>query len=273
MRAEQRGSELVEATPAEGFSAKAAARARSLLWAKSAPAGSFPAIFHPSITGLFVHEALGHNAEADAVLAGDSLLRDRLGTRVASECITIVDDATLPGAWGSYQYDSEGVAGQRRRLVENGVLTGYLHSLETAAKMGVAPNGCARADGFMSRPIVRMSNTMILPGEASLEELLRDIDVGILLQGGQWGYVRCENGQYTCHAGEGVMIRDGQLAEHVRDVSVSGLTLDTLANVLGVSRDFELATPGNCGKEGQTMSTNGGGPYVKVGEIVVGGQG
>ena len=272
VKAKQCGFELVEQTPAEEFSVKAAARAVSLLWADPAPAGSFPAVFHPSITGLLVHEAVGHNAEADTVLAGQSILAGKLGAKVAADCVTILDDATIPGSWGTYQYDSEGVTGQRRVLVENGVLKGYLHSLETAAKMGVAPNGSARADGFMSRPIVRMSNTMIQPGEQSLEDLIRDIDLGILLRGGQWGYVWSEKGQYTCHAGEGVMIRNGELAEQVRDVSVSGMTLDTLANVLGVSRDFELAMPGSCGKEGQSMSTNGGGPYVKIKEIVVGGQ-
>jgi TldD protein len=271
-RGRQSGFELVEGTPASEFSVKAAERALSLLAAPPAPAGKFPAVFHPSITGLLVHEAIGHNTEADHVLAGQSILEGKLGTKVAAECITIVDDSTIPGSWGSYGYDSEGVAGQRRVLVENGVLKGFLHSLETAARMGVQPSGSARADGFMHRPIVRMSNTLIQPGKTTLEELMGDIDLGILLRGGQWGYVHCEKGQYTCHAGEGVMIRNGQLAEQVRDVSISGMTLETLANALGVSRDFELEMPGNCGKSGQSMPVNGGGPYVKVKEIVVGGQ-
>ena len=272
IRAQQAGFELVEATPAEELSGKAAALALSLLSARPAPAGEFPAVFHPSITGLLVHEAIGHNAEADHVAAGQSILEGKLGTRLAADCISILDDATIPGSWGSYQYDSEGVPGQRRVIVEKGLLKGFLHSLETAAKMGVAPNGCARADGFVNRPIVRMSNTMISPGEMSLEELIADIDLGLLLRAGQWGYVWCEKGQYTCHAGEGVMIRNGELAEQVRDVSVSGMTLETLANVSAISRDFELAMPGNCGKNGQRMAVNGGGPYVKIKEIVVGGQ-
>jgi len=272
-RARQSGFELVEEIPGSEFSAKAAERAVSLLSAPPAPAGKLPAIFHPSIAGLLVHEAIGHNTEGDLVLTGQSILGGKLGTQVAADCISIVDDSTIPRSWGSYTYDSEGVPGQRRALVEKGVLKGFLHSLETAAKMGVAPNGSARADGFQHRPIVRMSNTMILPGESSLEELMRDIDLGILLRGGQWGYVQSEKGQYTCHAGEGVMIRNGQLAEQVRDVSISGMTLETLANVLGVSRDFELRMPGNCGKNGQSMPVNGGGPYVRVREIVVGGQG
>jgi len=272
VRAAQSGFELVEATPAADFSAKAAKRAVSLLSAPAAPAGTFPAIFHPSITGLLVHEALGHNTEADLVLAGQSILDGKLGTKVAADCINVVDDSGLPSSWGSYCYDSEGTPGGRRVIVEKGVLKGFLHSLETAGRMGAAPSGSARADGFSHRPIVRMSNTMILPGKASLEELIADIDLGILLRAGQWGYVWCEKGQYTCHAGEGVMIRNGQLAEQVRDVSVSGMVLETLANALGVSRDFEVQMPGNCGKDGQSMPVNGGGPYVKVREIVVGGQ-
>ncbi len=272
VRAGQAGFELVEATPAADFSLKAAERAVSLLSAPAAPAGTFPAIFHPSIAGLLVHEALGHNIEADHVLAGQSILDGKLGTRVAADCITVVDDSTVPGSWGSFRYDSEGVPGGRRVIVENGVLKGFLHSLETAGKMGVAPNGSARADGFSHRPIVRMSNTMILPGQSSLEELIADIDLGILLRAGQWGYVWCEKGQYTCHAGEGVMIRDGKLAEQVRDVSVTGMVLETLASALGVSSDFELEMPGNCGKNGQSMPVNGGGPYIKVRDVVVGGQ-
>jgi TldD protein len=273
MRAGQAGFELIEATAANDFSAKAAGLAVSLLSAQPAPAGKFPVVFHPSIAGLLVHEAIGHNTEADHVLAGQSILEGKLGTDVAADSISIVDDSGLPGSWGSYRYDSEGVPGQRRVLVDKGRLTGLLHSLETAAKMGVEPNGAARADGFGNRPIVRMSNTMILPGALTLDELIADIDLGLLLRGGQWGYVHCEKGQYTCHAGEGVMIRNGQLAEQVRDVSVSGMTLETLANALGVSKDFELRMPGNCGKSGQSMPVNGGGPYVKVKEIVVGGQG
>ena len=271
-RARKSGFELVEGTSGSEFSEKAARRALSLLSAPPAPAGKLPAIFHPSIAGLLVHEAIGHNTEGDLVLTGQSILAGKLDTQIAADCISIVDDSTIPNSWGSYAYDSEGVAGRRRLLVDRGVLKGFLHSLETAAKMGVAPSGSARADGFMHAPIVRMSNTMILPGESTLEELMRDIDHGILLRGGQWGYVQSEKGQYTCHAGEGVMIRDGQLAEQVRDVSISGMTLDTLANALGVSRDFEMEMPGNCGKNGQSMPVNGGGPYVKVKEVVVGGQ-
>jgi len=266
------GFELVEETPPSEFSVKAAKTAVKLLSARRAPAGKFPVVFHPSITGLLTHEAIGHNAEADHVLSGSSIIEGKLGEKIASDVVTIVDDATIPGVWGSYSYDSEGTPAARRVLVDKGVLVGYLHSLETAARIGVQPNGSARAQDYHSRPIVRMSNTFILPGTLSFEDLIRDIDLGVYLLGGEWGYVYCERGQYTCHAGEGYLIRNGQLAEHLRDVSVSGMTLETLANIDACSSDFEMKMPGTCGKNGQGMPVDNGGPHVRVKEMVVGGQ-
>jgi TldD protein len=181
------GFELVEKLDPEEFSLKAARQALSLLSAQPAPAGKFPVIFHPSVTGLLTHEAIGHNAEADSILAGESIIDGKLGEQIASDVVTIIDDATLPGYWGSYKYDSEGVPASRRVLIDRGKLVGYLHSMETAAKLGVKPNGSARADGYYSRPIVRMSNTFILPGDMTFEEMLRDIDLGIFLTGTSWG--------------------------------------------------------------------------------------
>lgn len=266
------GFELIEETPPADFSIKAANTAVSLLSARKAPAGKFPVVFHPSITGLLTHEAIGHNAEADHVLSGSSIIEGKLGQRIASDAVSIVDDATIPGVWGSYSYDSEGTPSSRRVLVDQGVLTGYMHSLETAAKMGVAPNGSARAQDYYHRPIVRMSNTFIVPGTLSFEALIRDIDLGIYLLGGEWGYVMSEQGQYTCHAGEGYIIRNGQIKEHLRDVSVSGLTLETLMNIDACSSAFEMKMPGTCGKSGQGMPVDNGGPHVRVRELVVGGQ-
>ncbi len=271
-RTRQAGYEFIESLTPEDVTVKAAVRAVSLLEAKRAPAGKFTVVFHPSITGLLTHEALGHNAEADAVLSGKSILEGKLGEQIAAECITIIDDATIPGSAGSYAYDSEGTPGQRRVIVENGVLKGFMHSLETAGRMGVAPNGSARAQGFSNRPIVRMSNTFIEPGTTPFDELLEGVDEGVYLQAGQWGYVFCERGQYTCSAGEGRVIRNGQLAEHLRDVCISGMTLETLMTADAISNAFEMEMGGMCGKSGQSMHVNGGGPHVRVRDVVVGGQ-
>jgi TldD protein len=266
------GFELIERTSAEDFTVKAAKLALSLLTASPPPAGKFPVIFHPSVTGLLTHEAIGHNAEADHVLSGGSIIAGKMGEKIASELVTIIDDSTIPGKWGSFEYDSEGTPSARRVIVENGVLKGYMHSLETAAKMGVKPNGSARAQDYSNRPIIRMSNTFIEPGKSTFEELVNGIDLGIYLKGGEYGYVFCERGQYTCHAGEAVMIRNGQLAEQLRDVSVAGMTLETLANIDAISNDFEMKMPGMCGKDGQGMYVDNGGPHIRVKELVVGGQ-
>lgn len=271
-RAALAGYELVRNLEPEEFTVRAAQRAVDLLSARPAPAGVFPVVFHPSITGLLTHEALGHNAEADGVWAGESILAGRLGEEIASPEVTIVDDPTLPGSYGSYRYDDEGTPAQRTVIIERGRLTNYLHSLESAARLGQSPNGHGRADGFSFPPIVRMSNTFLAPGEATFEELLRGIDRGIYLAQGHWGYVFVEKGHFTCHASESRMIENGELGELLRDVSVSGLTLEVLRDIDAVGSDFEMMMPGTCGKNGQGAPINAGGPHVRVRRLVVGGQ-
>jgi len=271
-KAQISGFELLEEISPEEFSIRAAHKATQLLSAKPAPAGSFPVVFHPSITGLLVHEALGHNAEADHVWTGESILEGKLGEKIASALVTIVDDPTISNSYGSYKYDSEGTPSQRCILIEKGVLKGFLHSLETASKFGTSPNGSARAQNYAYCPVVRMSNTFMEPGPAAFEEIVKPIERGIFLDHGQWGYVFVERGQYTCHAGSGRMIEHGRLGEPLRDVSVAGLTLETLKDIEAISSDFEMDMPGHCGKAGQGVPVNTGGPYVRVKSLIVGGQ-
>ncbi len=252
---------------------KAAEKAVRLLSAKKAPAGVFPVVLHPTVVGVFIHEAFGHNAEADLILAGESILEGKLGHSVASELVNVVDDATLPQLWGSYAYDSEGTPAQRRQIIRNGELVGLMHSRESAGRMGLPPNGSARADGYHSMPIVRMSNTMLEAGETPVEEIIAGVDEGVLFEDGRWGYVFCQKGQYTLNAGCGRMIRRGELAETVRDVCMCGMVIETIHKVDAVSKEFELAWGGGmCGKNGQSMPVSGGGPYVRVADMVVGGQ-
>lgn len=266
------GYELIDEMDAGELGVSAVEKALVLLTARPAPAGTFPVIFDPSATGLFTHEALGHNAEADGVWAGTSIIAGRVGEKIAAECVTIVDDPTVEGKFGYYLYDSEGVPARRRVIIEKGVLKGFLHSLETAARFGVEPNGAGRAEGHTARPIVRMSNTFTEPGESSLEEMIKSIDRGIYLRDAQGGYVFTERGQFTCRAGQAVMIEKGELGEPLRDVSVAGLTLEILGNVEMVGSDLEIGWPGFCGKGGQSAPTAIGGPHVKVKALVVGGQ-
>ena len=266
------GAELLRRTTAEELSVQAAAKALELLKAKPAPAGRFTVIFHPSITGLLVHEALGHNAEADGVWAGQSILEGRLGETLAPPEVSIYDDSTLEGGFGSFGYDSEGMAGRKRPIIEQGRLVGFLHSLETAAKFKAAPTGSARAESYECQPIVRMSNTYMARGTVPLEEMIRGVERGVYLMDGHWGYVFVQKGQFICHAGQARMIEKGRLGEPLRNVSISSLTLEALKHMDAVGDDFEVKMPGMCGKEGQSAPTDCGGPHVRVQDVVVGGQ-
>ncbi|MBC7327613.1 TldD/PmbA family protein [bacterium] len=267
-----KGYELVEEIEPEEFSLKAANKAIQLLSASPPPAGVFPAILDPEVVGLFVHEALGHNSEADAVWSGQSIIKDKKGQAIAAPCVTIIDDATIEEAFGFYFYDSEGTPARKNVIIKDGILMDYLYNLETAAKLEANPTGNARAEGYEVPPIVRMSNTFMAPGDWTFEEMLKEIKEGVYLKGGRWGYVYPERGQFTFNVEEAWLIKDGELKEHLRDVSMSGMTLETLKKIKGVSRDFKLASPGYCGKNGQTAFVDNGGPYILVEEITVGGR-
>ncbi|NLO72905.1 MAG: TldD/PmbA family protein [candidate division WS1 bacterium] len=271
-RANGRGYEVFAELDPEAFAGQTARRALDLLQAAPPPAGKLEAVVDPKITGLLVHEAFGHNCEADLVWAGESIVSDKLGQPVASPLITIMDDPTLEGRNGSYRYDSEGTPAQAHPLVVDGILQGFMHSLETAARLEATPNGAARAGGAMDPPQVRMSNTFIAPGTTSLAEMIADIEHGIYLTGGKWGYVATERGQFTCNAEQGFEICQGKIGRRYRNVSFSGLTLETLRQVTAVGADLEFEMGGMCGKGGQGVPVDTGGPHMRIAELVIGGQ-
>lgn len=271
-RAGRQGFEIVEELDAEEFAGKTADRAVSLLSAEPAPSGKFDVVIDPLICGLLVHEAFGHNAEADAIWTGNSILAGKLGQPAASELVTITDDPTRPNLNGSFEYDHEGVRAERHIIVEEGVLQGYLHSLETAARLGMRPNGAARAQGHQDVPIVRMSNTAIEPGDWSVDEMLAETRQGLYLVGGAWGYVYTAAGQFTCNVEEAFLIDNGSLATHFRNVCIAGMTLETLSNVWAVGNDLRFELGGVCGKDGQAAAVDSGGPHVAIRGVVVGGQ-
>lgn len=266
------GYEMIQELDPEDFAANTARKAVEMLSAKRAPAGKFDVVIDSIICGLLVHEAFGHNCEADAVWAGESILRGKLGQKVAAESVTIYDDPTLPNLNGSFRYDDEGTPAQKHLLVENGVLRGYLHSLETAARMGAVPQGSARAQGHSYPPIVRMSNTYIAPGGWKFEEMLADMKHGLYLSGGHWGYVFTAQGQFTCNVERAYAVEDGELGQLYRNVCISGLTLETLQKVTAVGDDLRFELGGTCGKDGQAAPVDSGGPHLRITDVVVGGQ-
>ena len=253
------GLELLE--EAERLAEVACERALRLLEARRAPSGVMKVVMDPRLTGVFVHEALGHAAEADHVLRGESVLEGMLGREIAAEGVSIYDDPTIEGSPGCYLYDAEGVRGRRRVLVERGVLKGYLHTRETAGAMGVEEGGNARAQGYTFPPLPRMSNTCMSPGDAELEELLEGAGRGVFLGGSRGGEVDTARGVFQFNAEEGYLIEGGELTRPVRDVSLSGETLEILRRIELVGRRVEMS-PGYCGKDSQLVPVGDSAPAV-----------
>jgi TldD protein len=215
---------------------------------------------------VFIHEAVGHASEADTVLEGDSCIEGMLGKAVGSELVTVRDDPTLE-RYGYYPYDSEGVPSRPTAIIEKGVLRSYLNSRETALKFSGHP-GNARAGGLM-RPVVRMSNTFIDNGDMSLEEVFEGVD-GIYLKGSRGGQVNTGEGIFQFNAVMGYIVKDGELKEPIRDVSISDQTLKTLKNIVRVADDLKFSS-GRCGKAGQGVPVADGSPHVMIKDAVVGG--
>lgn len=261
------GYEVFDVERPQKVGEMAAKRAVSQLEAKSPKGGTFSAILGPNVVGTFVHEAFGHLAEADLTLAG-SVISNKLGKKVASDVVTLLDDGTVDGAFGSFKYDDEGVPAQKTLLVKNGVVTGLMHSRETAHQFGADPTGNARAEDFRVEPIVRMRNTYIQPRDHSFEELVEDVKFGYYLKSFRGGQANLD-GTFQVGIQEAYEIVDGEVGEPVRDVSISGNTLETLLKVDAVGKEFEL-WPGVCGK-GQAAFVSDGGANTRIKGVLVGG--
>lgn len=266
----QGGLEVIQACDLVGLGEQAQRAALRLLTAERAPSGKMPLIADRDLTGVYIHEALGHPCEADLVAAGDSCLDGKLGQQIGNEIVTVVDDPTMMGGYGAYPVDDEGVDTREKVLIKNGVLTEYLNHRETAHHFGVDPNGGARAQDGLHHPLVRMSNTMIQGGHhADMDELMEDIEYGVYACGTRGGQVDTGRGSFQFAAQEAWLIENGELTRPLKDVSVSGLTLQILKNVDGLTRDAQLASPGFCGK-GQTVPVGDGGPVMRIREALVG---
>ena len=262
--------ELIRRDPAR-IGASASKEAVKLLGAALPPSGKMPVILHPTIGGLFVHEAVGHASEADHAKK-ESIFNSKLGEKIGSENLNIVDDSCLKGKHGSYMYDDEGVRGKKTVIFRKGVLESYLHSRETAGLMGVEPTGNGRAQSPNFLPIVRMSNTYFDKGDRETDELFEGVKKGIYMKGFKGGEVNPVDGTFTFGVEQGYMIEDGKKTKLVKDCAMSGLILDVLKKIDAVGKDLWLDGVGFCGKEGQAVPVSDGGPHFRVSELLVGGQ-
>ncbi len=250
---------------------EACTTARNLLHAVIPKGGEYPVIADGALTSVFVHEALGHAAEADNLLSNSTCLKGNEGKQIGSNHVTIYDDATVPDSWGSFFYDDEGIPAHKTKLMDKGIFTSYLHSRETAAKTGYGLTGNARAQNSSSPPLVRMSNTYIEPGDADFEEMVAEVKNGIFLRGSKGGQVDPIKGNFQFSAQDGFSIKNGELGEYLRAVSLAGKTLEIIKNIAMVQDKFEGGFPGHCGKNGQSVPVHGENPCILMTKAVVGG--
>ncbi len=246
-------------------------RAVELLKAPQVKGGEYTVVLDPVLAGVFIHEAFGHLSEADHVYESDHLKEIMvLGRRFGGPHLNVVDGGAIPNLRGSYEYDDEGTPATRTDLIREGVLVGRLHSRETAAKMGEAPSGNARAINYKFPPIVRMTNTIIEPGEATFEDMIADIMEGVYVRNWYGGMTSME--MFTFSAREAYMVRNGKVEELLRPVMLSGNLFTTLQNLDAIAGDLEMNQGGGCGKAGQSpLPVSNGSPHIRIQSCLVGG--
>jgi TldD protein len=243
--------------------------ALDLLKAAPVAGGTYNVVLNQDMAGVFTHEAFGHFSEAD--LIEDSTMRERMqiGSRLGNEALNITDDPTMPGQLGFYRYDDEGVKARRTSLMEQGVLTGRLHSRRTAAAFGEAPTGHCVAEDYRYAPIVRMGNIFIEPAGNSFEDLLSRLGDGLYILDHKGGQTSGEN--FTFGAQYGYTVKDGKKGGMVRDINVSGDLYLTLKNITAVGNDLMFSKTGGCGKGQLNIRSCHGGPHVLIKDVVIGG--
>ncbi len=254
------------------YARQAVSQALTNLDARPAPAGTMTVVLGPGWPGVLLHEAVGHGLEGDFNRKGSSAFSGRLGQRVASPGVTVVDDGTMPGRRGSLTVDDEGTPTQRNVLIEDGVLRGYLQDSLNARLMKMPLTGNARRESFAHLTMPRMTNTYMLAGPHDPNEIIRSVKKGLYATNFAGGQVDITNGKFVFSAAEAYMIEDGKVTYPVKGATLIGNGPDSLTRVSMIGNDLALDTGiGTCGKEGQSVPVGVGQPTLKIDGLTVGG--
>jgi TldD protein len=242
------------------------------LESEDAPAGAMPVVLGAGWPGVLLHEAVGHGLEGDFNRKGSSVFAGKIGEQVTSPLCTIVDDGTMKDRRGSLNIDDEGVSGQYNTLIENGVLKGYMQDKHNASLMGVAPTGNGRRESFAHLPMPRMTNTYMLPGEHTPEEIISTVKKGIYAPNFAGGQVDITSGKFVFSTSEAYLIEDGKITRPVKGATLIGSGIEAMQQVSMVGNDLEIDQGvGVCGKAGQSVPVGVGQPTLKLDSITVGG--
>ena len=245
-------------------------RGELLLTAKPAPAGEFPVVIESGFGGVIFHEACGHGLETTSVAKNRSVFCGKIGTRVANECVTAIDDGTIEEGWGSLKFDDEGNPTQKTVLIENGILKNYMSDQMGAKLMNIPVTGSARRQSYKFAPTSRMRNTFIQAGKTPTEEMIRDVDFGIYAVKMGGGSVNTGTGEYNFAVDEGYIIERGEIKHPILGASLIGRGIETLGRIEKVGTNLELDS-GMCGSISGSIPAAVGQPAILVSKILVGG--
>jgi TldD protein len=256
----------------ERFAREAARQAALKLGALAAPAGTMTVVLGPGWPGILLHEAIGHGLEGDFNRKQVSAFAGRMGQKVASELVTVVDDGTIPNRRGSLNVDDEGTPTGRTVLIERGVLSGYMQDRLNSRLMGMKPTGNGRRESYAHPPLPRMTNTFMLAGEDEPADILRSVEHGLYAVSFGGGQVDITNGKFVFSASEAYLIEDGRITAPVKGATLIGNGPDVLTRVSRVGRDLALDEGvGTCGKDGQSVPVGVGLPTIRIDAMTVGG--
>ncbi len=264
------GLELFDENPIEKVAETAAKRAVMMLKARPAPGGRMPVVLSSEAGGTMIHEAIGHGLEADLAMQGLSVYSKKIGEMVASPIIMVIDDATLPNKRGSFRFDDEGIDAQKTILVEKGILKGYMYDRLWAMKEGVRSTGNGRRESYKSRPIPRMTNTLIASGDSNPEEIIRSTSSGLFVKKMGGGQVNTVNGDFVFEVSEGYLLENGKIGEPVRGATLTGNGPEVLKDIDMVGNDLGFSI-GTCGKDGQGVPVADAQPTLRIKSLTVGG--
>jgi TldD protein len=254
------------------YARQAVSQALVNLEARPAPAGTMTVVLGPGWPGVLLHEAVGHGLEGDFNRKGSSAFSGRLGQRVASRGVTVIDDGTLPSRRGSLSVDDEGTPTQRTVLIEDGVLRGYMQDSLNARLLGMPLTGNARRESFAHVTLPRMTNTYMLAGPHDPAEIIASVPKGLYATNFGGGQVDITSGKFVFSAAEAYLIENGRVTHPVKGATLIGNGPDVLTRVTMIGRDLELDPGiGTCGKEGQSVPVGVGQPTLKIEGLTVGG--
>jgi TldD protein len=256
----------------EQYVQEAVTAALTNLESRPAKAGEMSVVLGPGWPGVLLHEAIGHGLEGDFNRKGSSAFSGKIGKRVAAKGVTVLDDGTIPDRRGSLNVDDEGNASQRNVLIEDGILKGYIQDSMNARLMGVKPTGNGRRESYAATPMPRMTNTYMLGGDKTREEIVAGLKRGLYATNFGGGQVDITSGKFVFSASEAFWVENGKIQYPVKGATIIGNGPDALTRVSMIGNDMQLDSGvGTCGKEGQSVPVGVGQPTLRIDKLTVGG--